>query len=40
VSGTYKKEKTILLINKLDELDKKAEVNPLSENELDFKHAC
>jgi len=37
VSGTYKKEKENLL-NKLDELDKKAEVSPLSENELDFKH--
>jgi hypothetical protein len=37
VSGAYKKEK-VNLLNKLDELDKKAEVNPLSENELNLKH--
>ena len=37
MSGAYKKEK-VNLLNKLDELDKKAEVNPLSENELNLKH--
>jgi hypothetical protein len=37
VSGAYKKEKTILL-NKLDELDKKAESITLNQSELDLKH--
>ena len=37
VSGAYKKEK-IAILNKLDELDKKAEITALSEGELDLKH--
>jgi hypothetical protein len=37
VSGAYKKEKTTIL-NKLDELDKKAETAILNEFELDLKH--
>jgi hypothetical protein len=37
VSGVYKKEKTTIL-NKLDELDKKAETAILNEFELDLKH--
>jgi hypothetical protein len=37
VSGVYKKEKTIIL-NKLDELDKKAKTAILNEFELDLKH--
>ena len=37
VSGAYKKEKTVIL-NKLDELDKKAKITALSEGELDLKH--
>jgi len=37
MSGTYKKEKNELL-NKLDELDKKAEISLLSEIELNLKH--
>jgi len=37
VSGHYKKEKTALL-NKLEELDKKAEFILLSESERDLKH--
>jgi mannosylglycoprotein endo-beta-mannosidase len=37
VSGAYKKEKKELL-NKLDELDKKAEIFPLDEMELNLKH--
>jgi mannosylglycoprotein endo-beta-mannosidase len=37
VSGVYKKEKATLL-NKLDELDKKAEITLLSDAEHDLKH--
>jgi hypothetical protein len=37
LSGAYKKEKTTIL-NKLDELDKKAETDILNEFELDLKH--
>ena len=37
VSGAYKKEKHILL-NKLDELDKKAEISLLEETEINLKH--
>jgi len=37
VSGAYKKEKKTLL-NKLDELDKKAENSLLDESELNLKH--
>jgi hypothetical protein len=37
VSGVYKKEKTTLL-NKLDELDKKAEHTLLNDSERDLKH--
>jgi hypothetical protein len=37
VSGAYKKEKTTIL-NKLDELDKKAETATLNEFELKLKH--
>lgn len=35
-SGAYKKEKKALL-NKLDELDKKAEVHHLNQMEINFK---
>jgi hypothetical protein len=37
VSGAYRKEKTTIL-NKLDELDKKAETATLNDFELDLKH--
>ena len=37
MSGAYKKEKETLL-NKLDELDKKAENSLLDESELNLKH--
>ena len=37
LSGAYKKEKSTLL-NKLDELDKKAESTMLNESERDLKH--
>jgi hypothetical protein len=37
VSGVYKKEK-ITLLNKLDELDKKAELTMLNDSERDLKH--
>jgi hypothetical protein len=37
VSGAYKKEKQALL-NKLDELDKKSQISPLDELELNLKH--
>ena len=37
MSGAYKKEKTTIL-NKLDELDKKAENILLTQSELDLKH--
>ena len=37
MSGLYKKEKAILL-NKLDELDKKAEHTLLNDSERDLKH--
>jgi len=36
-SGAYKKEKKLLL-NKLDELDKKAEIDCLNESEINLKH--
>jgi hypothetical protein len=36
-SGQYKKEKKNIL-NKLDALDKRAEIAPLSMNEIDLKH--
>ena len=36
ISGAYKKKS---LLNKLDELDKKAETTPLYDNELNLKHA-
>jgi hypothetical protein len=38
VSGHYKKEKKRML-DKLDELDKKAELIPLTQDELNLKHA-
>jgi mannosylglycoprotein endo-beta-mannosidase len=37
VSGAYKLEKTSIL-NKLDELDKKAEITLLTQDELNLKH--
>ena len=37
ISGHYKKEKKEIL-NKLDELDKKAEITPLQPVEIDWKH--
>uniref|UniRef100_C6JRS1 DUF4283 domain-containing protein n=1 Tax=Sorghum bicolor TaxID=4558 RepID=C6JRS1_SORBI len=37
VSGAYKKEKTTI-VNKLDELDKKAETSVLTNSELDLKY--
>lgn len=37
ISGVYKKEKKMLL-DKLDEMDKKAELTPLNPNELNLKH--
>ena len=37
ISGHYKKESKEIL-NKLDELDKKAEITPLQPVEIDLKH--
>jgi hypothetical protein len=37
MSGAYKLEKTSIL-NKLDELDKKAEITLLTQDELNLKH--